>query len=247
MKKSTALLLLDALLSVLFFLMFYKFAVTLKFHEVFGLALLGLMVVHIAIHPRYVANLFKKAFSSGINKKTRIGYIVNILLGICVIVMLISSLMISKIIFSFHGAGYWETIHLTTAAIMLVLVGIHLGLHFNMIARRLHLPKILATLLISTILAFGVYSLVSSRFLSFLAAPFRNGTEEFRGEGQGRGSGRNHSEGTLTSPLEVIQWDDTIMTFLTYGSITYVFAFAAAKVADGISKRKKKLQGPSVQ
>jgi len=113
--------------------------------------------------------------------KVRIGYIVNLLLTITFIFALISGISTSQVLFpaDSHGSA-WRGIHHFSGAVAIILVGIHLGLHWTFISGMFKkfikinktVAKILSIVLLIIVLSFGVYSTVTSSFTSWLAEPF---------------------------------------------------------------------------
>jgi hypothetical protein len=254
--KLTIFLIIDFLLALLFVLMFKKFAINLKFHEIGGLVMLVGCVIHFVLHPTYIVNTTKKIFNKSpdgvsLGRKARFGYTINLLLIILVIAMLVNSIMISKIVFGFEPAPFLNDLHKTLAAIMLLLVAIHLGLHYKMIALKIKFPKVLSIIIMSCILSFGVYSLITSSYIKYLNAVFVSTEEESslghgegkgRGLGLGKGSGVGEGEegGEHGTGQSSIVWTDAGFTLLTYGSILYTLCFATHLVDESSKKKKKK-------
>jgi hypothetical protein len=71
-------------------------------------------------------------------------------------------------------------VHHFFAALSIILVGIHLGLHWDfvsgMLGKAIQLPKnigkVISVTLLAAILVFGIYSIPSSGFLEWLTEPF---------------------------------------------------------------------------
>ena len=157
-------------------------SISLSFHEIGGLALLGIFLIHIVINYRWVITISKKLFSKTIPGKTKIGYVLNVTLLIAVLLIGISGIMISKVVFhiSVNGGFLWKTIHYTTSAIALILIGIHVGLHkqfiANIIKKIIPLPKklcmILGLLISIIIISYGAYNIVTTSFTNWLLMPF---------------------------------------------------------------------------
>ncbi len=189
MKKNWLKILLDVVLLGLLLLMYQKQVISMSFHEIGGLALLGLFLVHLLINRRWIASVTRRLFSKKIPARTRIGYLIDVLLVAAFALVGVSGILISKQLFSFHGGYAWKTIHYTAAAAALILMGVHLALHWRFVLHTMKkivpipakIAKPLGMVLAACIFLFGVYSMTSTSFLSWLAMPL--GT-------QGAGFGR---------------------------------------------------------
>lgn len=187
---------LDGILIFLFVLMFRKRVISMRFHEIGGLVLLGVIVLHIVLNYRFIFTVTKKIFCKAIPGKTKLGYVIDICLLILFVLIGVSGAMMSKVVFSFNGGSQWKTIHYTSSALTLVLIGIHVGLHWNYIKgigkKILPLPskvsKPLGYLVMIAFLAFGSYSLVTSSFSQWITMPFGISGTDRNGEGQGNRS-----------------------------------------------------------
>ena len=153
--------------------------------------------------------------------------------------MIMSSLQISKVLLNQPSNHHGIAVHKTLAALMLFLVGIHLGLHYTLIKSKIRIKKPLSTILITLILIFGVYSLGTSKYLSYVTALSQQGPGQIqsggKGEGMGQGRGRgDHEEPTTVSPVTIGT------TLVTYGSLVYVFCFATHVIEQAVKRSQKK-------
>lgn len=181
-KKNVLKLTLDLCMVVTLVLMYRKMAINMTFHELGGLILIGVMLIHVLINWKWVAVITKKLFNKSVPKKTKLGYIINALLLIVFLLIGISGIMISKVLFhiSVNGGMSWKTIHYTASAFALILIGIHLGLHKQFICSNIKkiillpqkLRKIVGIALTIILVAFGGYSMVTTSFTSWLFMPF---------------------------------------------------------------------------
>lgn len=103
-------------------------------HELLGILMTVLFVVHQIVNQNFYRNLRKGKFN-----RIRIAYVViNISLLIFMILMLVSSFMISQQFLSFVGLRndfLGRTLHIISAYMMFMLCGVHLGLHYNSIIK----------------------------------------------------------------------------------------------------------------
>lgn len=245
-NKLTKYLILDTVLIFLFVMLYDRGSTGMSIHEIAGLTMLSLCVVHVVIHPKYVVNTTKKAFSrgSGLSKKARFSYMLSFLMALAFILMIVSSISISQVVFNNRGTIFMKHLHRMLAALLLLMVGIHLGLHFKMIARKLKLNKVVSTILISAALIFGIYSLATGRYISYLTA-FSNSSFEHpqglegRGPQNGEGQGQGLEQHFRKNQSHGIDLARAGYTVISYASIVYVFCFATYAVESGLNKRKK--------
>jgi hypothetical protein len=154
----------------------------MSFHEIGGLIVCGLFLIHKGLNWKWIKAATKKLFDKTLPFKTRAGYIVNVLLLVTMTFIALSGVMISKTLFrGMSGGGmFWRSGHYFAAAVGLVLVGIHIGLHWsfikNMFSRILKIPRLIAKpigiICLVIILSYGVYSSVSTNFANWISGPF---------------------------------------------------------------------------
>jgi hypothetical protein len=171
---------LDILMSVTFALLFNKMVLGgIVFHEVAGTAIGAAFILHMGLNWRWIKQVTSKIFSSKISIKTRIGYIVDILLLITMIITIISGIAISKVLYSginFGNSMFFKTAHMSVPYIALILLGVHIGLHWTWIMNVFKkIFKItpgkkslnyIAKLAVILVLAFGSYSIYNINFFS---------------------------------------------------------------------------------
>ena len=182
---------LDAVMLVLLVLMYKKQVISLSFHEIGGLALIGLFVIHHLVNGRWIKAVTAKLFSKSTPALVRARYIVDVLLLVSFLTVGVTGVLINKTLFEIHIAGNAKALHYFSAAISVLLMGVHLGLHAEYLfgkvfrgARRI--AKVALGVVLACMIAFGGYSLFTTQFVSFLAAPLR--TAQFaRGDFQPNG------------------------------------------------------------
>jgi hypothetical protein len=193
--KNFGKLLLDAAMLLVLILMYQKQVISMTFHEAGGLAVLGLFAVHLVINHKWIAAVTKKLFSKAVPLKTRAGYLVNVLLLVSFVLIGLSGIMISKQLFSLRGGNNFITMHYASAAFALILMGIHIALHWRFITgvikKRISLSGKIAKpagiMLAAAIFFFGLHSIANTSFLQWLTMPFRSqggGMEMRRNEGR---------------------------------------------------------------
>jgi hypothetical protein len=114
-------------------------------HEWLGAAFGAAIVTHLLLHWQWIVEVTRRMFSTA-QWSARINYILNTLLFIDVTLVIFSGLMISEValpllgIQTAHG-GIWRMLHGFAADFFLVLIGLHVALHWqwivNMVRRML--------------------------------------------------------------------------------------------------------------
>ena len=205
MKKNIVKIVLDVIMLLLLFLMYQKQVISLNFHEIGGLAVCGLFLIHKALNWKWISGITGKLFSKNLAGRARLGYAVDCLMLLSFLFIPISGVFISKTILTSISspARIWKTGHYFASALAVILCGIHLGLHWNYIktifAKVIRLPgtaaRPLFIVLLVVVLAYGCYSAATSSFLGWLAAPFQVSAAGELGNGMGQGGGEGLGKG----------------------------------------------------
>ena len=183
---------LDAVMLVLLVLMYRKQVISLQFHEIGGLALIGLFVIHNLVNGRWITATTKKLFSKSTPAMVRARYIVDTLLLVAFLAVGITGVLINKTLFAIRVVGNARTLHYFSAALAVLLMGVHLGLHADYIFGKAFrrgankVAKAALCVVLAAMIAFGGYSLVTTQLVSFLTAPLRT-TQFERGNFQPSG------------------------------------------------------------
>lgn len=168
---------LDIVLFFLLVLMYRKQAVSMSFHEIGGLTLIGLFIVHHVVNGKWITNVTKRLFARETPIKAKFQYALDVLLLIAFLCIGVSGAMISKTVFSFHMNGWgWKTLHYFASAVAVILTGVHIGLHsaylFGGLRKCAKPVRAAATVLLVVVVAFGVYNVATTSFTRWLAMPF---------------------------------------------------------------------------
>lgn len=260
---------------VLLVMMYNKMAISLTFHEVGGLIVCGLFLIHKLLNLDWIIDISKKLFTKSLPAKTRFCYIVDILLLISIIFIALSGILISKVILidiSSHNQK-WKQGHYFASALAIVLTSIHIGLHWSfiksMFAKVLRIPraitKPLGIAILAVVIVFGGYSLTTSSFTRWISGPLTilsaDSGESHEGIGGGEFNGnqygRTDSEGLSGQGgrgLRVrgnhqanheIDFTQVLSIIATYGSIIAVFT-ALTVLLDGLLKKIRAKRNLSV-
>lgn len=171
---------LDILMVIVFVLLFNKMAVVpMTFHEIAGLFLGVAFIIHIVLNFKWVKQVTLKLFDRKINLRTKFGYIIDVLLLVCFIIAIITGILMSKVVFPnfrVNSSINFKMIHISISYIALLLVGIHIGLHWNWIVNVLknifgitgksQILGVIAKFIVILIFIFGLYNIYSVQYFS---------------------------------------------------------------------------------
>jgi len=244
-------LLIDLIMVFVFVTLYDKHAISLEYHEIAGFAVLGIALVHLALNWRWVVGTTKNLFRKTGSARLHVMYTVDFLLVVSIIVMAISSVLISKVVFpGITASAVWKVVHYSMAAFMLLLIGVHLGLHVHSIYVRLggkSLGKtigIVILILCFAVAAFGVFSMTSTSFLKWFGLPFtyqsiqNAGTGQHNGLGLGQGRGLGIGQGAGELSAEAFSLPSFLLIIARFASITFAIALVTYLCDRRITKRR---------
>lgn len=168
---------------ILLFTLLYNVRVFggLAFHEIVGLGIGSLFIVHILLNSQWVIQVTQRLFDRSLPGKTRFGYFLNILLLCSMAFTIVSGLMISNVLFpDFGGVNgrAFRGLHSSISYLTLVLVGVHVGLHWQWIAgimkkvlkvKSSSTVSVAAKVALTLILLLGSVQVLSTQFSSSIA------------------------------------------------------------------------------
>ena len=99
-------------------------------HEIFGTALFALLAWHIGVNRRWFKNLFEGRY----DRRRAVVAALHVLLIVNMLILLLTSIVISKSLFSalpIPDSIYLREVHWFSAYWVMMIVGIHLGLHWT--------------------------------------------------------------------------------------------------------------------
>lgn len=253
-KKTLVKIILDICMLALLVLMYQKRVISMHFHEVGGLVLFALFLLHNGLNWKWVKAVSLKIFQRDLPVRARVSWLVNALLFIAMAATVITGLLMAKTLpTAMQGAFFVKPWHYFSAAAALILTGIHLGLHWkylhHTLLSKLPLPKqtgkVLGAAFLVLVLAFGAYSLTASHFSAWLSGPFQANAvfsenhqqpptehpgelehigEKHEGPEKGRGQGPGSGKGAQGAAPQQASVQNVLSTMATYVSITAVFA-----------------------
>ena len=266
MKKNWFKFGLDILMGLSLFSLFSIASVGLAFHEIFGLALFGAMMVHLTLNWRWIVVFTKKLFSPNVRLKVRIGYVLNVFLFLSFVGIILTGLSMSKVVMAgiTEESETFKNLHYFLSAFALTLIGIHLGLHWEFIkgmARKLvKVPtafvKPLSALSLVAVVGLGVWGLTTSSYASWIAIPVLGEPAKETETTEGRGYGKyrdqenadteEHVEGE--EPLGTrgyrgglgVSFDlgKTAVTVAEYGAVVILIGSATVLIERAVRQKK---------
>lgn len=164
---------LDIVLILVLITLYSKNVISLMYHEVVGLVLFALFGLHLILNRKWIANLFMSKLSKG--AKPKIMAVVNALLILSWAAVMVTGILVSKKLFTFQISSL-NPIHFFSAALALILTGVHFGLHWQyfwgFLGKRIHIPRVIAISLMVIVILFGCWQTFNSSFARWLSAPF---------------------------------------------------------------------------
>lgn len=143
---------LDLVMYLLFLLLMGEHLTSANFHEWFGVGLFAYFILHNILNYKWYKALFKGKYTVLRSLQTA----VNILLILALLGCLISSLMISGVVFGsirLPGIEFGRGLHMLCTAWGFVLMSVHLGLHI----RTHKTVKTLRIILYAIVLIIAIY------------------------------------------------------------------------------------------
>lgn len=204
----------DVLMTIIFIMLMCNQLTGVFAHEILGISVIVLFIIHQILNRNFYKSLFKGKYS-----KLRIAFlIIDILLLIMMIIMIFSSLMVSEHLFrGLHfGSNYLgRVLHIISAYSIYMLIGLHLGLHYNTLIKLKKENKIiLNVLLILFALVFGINGFIKKEFIQKI---------------------------TLQSFFPLYSEDNAIMIIIDYVGILIMFVVIGYGILNLLSLRKKKV------
>lgn len=255
-KRNIIKICLDIAMALLLVLMYNKKVINQNFHEVTGLVICATFTIHMLLNSKWISAVIKRFFSKELSAKVRLNSIIDLLLLLSFIFIAISGILISQTILTGISSGnaIWKISHQAVAGFSLILLGIHMGLHWNfikkMFSKVIHIPKLiikpLSIICIIIVLFYGGYSMMNSSFSKWILAPIVNITGQgqannFRqiidnssiswedssvSNGKGQGSGNGKGLGLGRNQNRDISFSDIFQVIAAYLSIVVSIAIA---------------------
>lgn len=147
MKLNTFKITHNVLLTVAFLLLMDpKSFFGIWFHEIAGLTICALFILHMILNWGWIKVSTIRLFGK-VSSKQRLKYIIDILLLSAFACILISGMAIAKMI-NFRWLGFdrenqmiYKSMHVSFSMLAVIITGVHLGLHWNWVLARFKRSK----------------------------------------------------------------------------------------------------------
>lgn len=199
-------------------------------HELLGVSLLALFIVHSVLNRRWYQTVLKRKH----NTRRILNTAVNLLLLVMVLMLMVSSVMISRILFAFipvDGGLIARQMHILATYWGLIFISIHIGMHWRMVIGAAR--KILG------ITSLDRYSKFALRVMAVLVAVY--GAYAFFARDVG-------SRLILYYTYSYWNFDESVLFFFTdYLSIMGVYICVTYYVLKFVQNRKKQRLSKNIQ
>lgn len=149
-------------------------------HEILGTGTIILFMIHNILNIKFYKSLFKGKYTF----KRVILVLIDVLLLLCMIGIMVSSIMISSDVFAFlniHTTSFGLKLHMISTSWGFVLMSLHLGLHLNGMLDKINkkmkksMFEYIYYFVLLLLIIYGVYSFIKLNFFSdmFLLNPFK--------------------------------------------------------------------------
>ncbi|MHB1315777.1 MAG: DUF4405 domain-containing protein [Christensenellales bacterium] len=124
---------LDIVLMAAFILLMNSKTISMAFHEIAGIAIGIIFLVHKLLNWAWIKSVTKNIFARKVTALTRIRYILDVLLLLSVYTIIISGLFMSKALLPAAEtiSIAWKSIHTSLSYLCILLIGLHIGLHWK--------------------------------------------------------------------------------------------------------------------
>lgn len=173
-------IIIDVLMYIIFIVLMGHHITENKIHEILGIVMFILFVIHNLLNIKFYKTIFKGKY----NSKRLFLTTIDVLLLVCFIGIIISSINISSEIFGFlniQTKSWGLKLHMLSTSWGFIVMSIHLGLHLNGLINKVNKKMKNSTfeyiyyLVLLLLLVYGIYSCIKLNFISdmFLLNPFK--------------------------------------------------------------------------
>lgn len=181
---------LDVVMTVLFICLMKISFTGVALHEIIGISIFVFFIIHQLLNYKWIASMCNNIFAGKVKGKAKFMFVLNAVLFILTSFTVISGILISQSLFpevSTNNTAIWSELHHFAAYSSLILLSVHIGLHWSMIMNffkkafrmkndngtRTWLSRVIALALAVV----GVRALLNQSIQSNFTAPFVNESE----------------------------------------------------------------------
>ena len=134
---SKIMIIVDAVMVVLFVGLMASLNFSIWLHEVFGIILAPVVVLHLILNWRWIKTMFAKLFRrEKMPRKSRNLFILNMLLFIMTGISIVSGVMVSQALFPMTPSNFAEVLHGLTSDASILLSILHIRVHWSYIKSK---------------------------------------------------------------------------------------------------------------
>ena len=149
-------------------------------HDILGIGTIVLFIVHNILNLKFYKNLFNRKYTA----KRVVLTLIDLLLLLCMIGIIVSSIIISSDVFAFlniHTTSFGLKLHMLSTSWGFVIMSLHLGLHLNGMLNKINektkssIFEYIYYFILIIIMGYGIYSFIKLNFISdmLLLNPFK--------------------------------------------------------------------------
>ena len=173
-------IIIDVLMYIIFIILMGHHITDNKIHEILGIVMFILFVLHNILNIKFYKTMFKGKY----NLKRFLLTSIDVLLLICFIGIIVSSINISSDVFNFMNIqtkSWGLKLHMLSTSWGFVVMSIHLGVHLNPLLNTVNTKMKKSTfeyiyyLLFIAFMIYGIYSFIKQNYISdmFVLSPFK--------------------------------------------------------------------------
>ena len=173
-------IIIDVLMYIIFIILMGHHITENVIHEILGIVMFILFVLHNILNIKFYKTMFKGKY----NLKRFLLTSIDVLLLICFIGIIVSSINISSDVFNFMNIqtkSWGLKLHMLSTSWGFVVMSIHLGVHLNPLLNTVNTKMKNSTfeyiyyLLFIAFMIYGIYSFIKQNYISdmFVLSPFK--------------------------------------------------------------------------
>ena len=173
-------IIIDVLMYIIFIVLMGHHITENKIHEILGIVMFILFIIHNLLNFKFYKTIFKGKY----NLKRLFLTTMDVLLLVCFIGIIISSINISSDIFEFlniQTKSWGLKLHMLSTSWGFIMMSIHLGLHLNPLLNKINTKMKKSTfeyiyyLLFIVLIIYGIYSFIKQNYISdmFVLSSFK--------------------------------------------------------------------------
>lgn len=170
-------------MTIIFIILMKLFFTGILLHEIIGLVIYMLFILHKYWNWVFIKKTTINLFNGKVRLRVLVDYILDWMLFIDTALIIISGILISQELFPFLNAAnisLWSAWHHCFAYGGLILIGLHIGLHFNTIMKQLQrmlninikLSDNVKITITALLLLLGAKAIYDSKMVEYLKKPF---------------------------------------------------------------------------